>query len=444
MVSAAITGMTSPPITLGTGGNSNLKINAGFTFDKIISRSFSNGVDNSMKETSDKDVKAKEVALKEDDTIKDSKVTENKAVKEDSSDKTDNKEAVTEAVDELKSTVKEKLSITDEQLSEAMNLLGMTAMDLLDPKKLTELVASFLGDGDTLSFITDADMMITLNDILEVLDNVTNNLAQTLEINPDELASTIAELDIPQEEVTLDLAKDEQPDLIEKAEVSDSDTELLNDFDGDLENAVASKLVVKTFADSSNAKEGFMKESGQNTTFEQVVNNFSEGIKEAFAEVITDNVNMVSEADIVRQVVEQIKLNSNTTLQSIEVVLNPANLGNVHVTVSAKEGVITAQLTAQNEQVKAALENQVVALKEHFNNQGIKVDAIEVTVQSHSFESNENLKGNDSNQADEKKKASRKLDISSIEDFEEDELTDSEIRARDAVLNGNSSVEYSA
>ena len=90
------------------------------------------------------------------------------------------------------------------------------------------------------------------------------------------------------------------------------------------------------------------------------------------------------------------------------------------------------------------MENQVVALKEHFNNQGIKVDAIEVTVQSHSFESNENLKGNDSNQADEKKKASRKLDISSIEDFEEDELTDSEIRARDAVLNGNSSVEYSA
>ena len=60
--------------------------------------------------------------------------------------------------------------------------------------------------------------------------------------------------------------------------------------------------------------------------------------------------------------------------------LNPENLGKVHVAVTAKQGIVTAQLTAQNEQVKAALENQMTALKEQFNNQGVKVEAVEITV----------------------------------------------------------------
>ena len=42
-------------------------------------------------------------------------------------------------------------------------------------------------------------------------------------------------------------------------------------------------------------------------------------------------------------------------------------------------------------EVKAALENQLTALKEQFNNQGIKVEAVEITVQSHGFESEQNL-----------------------------------------------------
>ena len=68
--------------------------------------------------------------------------------------------------------------------------------------------------------------------------------------------------------------------------------------------------------------------------------------------------------------------------------LNPENLGSVHVTVTAKEGIITAELTATNEAVKKALENQMQILKENFNNQGIKVEAVSVTIESHSFEGN--------------------------------------------------------
>ena len=51
-------------------------------------------------------------------------------------------------------------------------------------------------------------------------------------------------------------------------------------------------------------------------------------------------------------------------LTSMEIALNPASLGSVNLHVSSKGGVISAQLYAQDEAVRAALESQVAALKE--------------------------------------------------------------------------------
>ena len=61
----------------------------------------------------------------------------------------------------------------------------------------------------------------------------------------------------------------------------------------------------------------------------------------------------------------------------------------------------------------------MTALKEHFNNQGVKVESVEITVQSHGFESQQNLEGNNSEQAGQEKKTHRKLDLSSLEELEE-------------------------
>ena len=72
----------------------------------------------------------------------------------------------------------------------------------------------------------------------------------------------------------------------------------------------------------------------------------------------------------------------------MEMQLNPENLGKIYLNISEKEGVIRAQLAAQNEVVKEALETQMVELRQNLNQQGIKVDAIEVTVATHEFEQN--------------------------------------------------------
>ena len=72
----------------------------------------------------------------------------------------------------------------------------------------------------------------------------------------------------------------------------------------------------------------------------------------------------------------------------MEMQLNPENLGKIYLNVSEKEGVVRAQIAAQNAAVKEALETQVMELRQSLNQQGIKVDAIEVTVATHEFEQN--------------------------------------------------------
>lgn len=72
----------------------------------------------------------------------------------------------------------------------------------------------------------------------------------------------------------------------------------------------------------------------------------------------------------------------------MEMQLNPENLGKIYLHISEREGAIRAQITAQNEVVKEALETHLVELRQSLNQQGMKVDAIEVTVGTHEFEQN--------------------------------------------------------
>lgn len=79
---------------------------------------------------------------------------------------------------------------------------------------------------------------------------------------------------------------------------------------------------------------------------------------------------------------------------TVEMQLNPESLGRLVLTVTEKHGNVTAQIAATNEQVKEALQTQVAELRSTLQAQGIKVEAVEVTVRSHEFE--QNLDGNTS------------------------------------------------
>ena len=437
MVSSAVTGMVQPVTKVaGSVGSQSGQDNSGnVDFARIMNSSVRNDVTgNSSKQTNtysaapsdslvsmgaNKSNKNADIVTT-NSTVKNVK-TDN-AVKENSNKMTQD---VQNAVSDIKEKIKKTMNVSDEDIESAMEQLGIIAEDLLDMQKLTDLVVALSGNTDSLEFLTDADSVSMLNDNLEDVYNMDiDSIKEMLVSAKDDVKQSVK-----QSVVKEDAQPEERPEAASQYELS---------------NVIAQKTKVQADNDNNadDKQQTHMsdKASVQNENF---TGNMAQNIQNAFSEII-DEVSNVNEADIVRQVVEQIKVTTGQQLSSIEIMLNPENLGKVHIAVTARQGVITAQLTAQNEQVKAALENQMTALKEHFNNQGVKVESVEITVQSHGFESQQNLEGNNSEQAGQEKKTHRKLDLSSLEELEESDMTDEEIRAKDAIVNGDSSVEYSA
>ena len=133
-------------------------------------------------------------------------------------------------------------------------------------------------------------------------------------------------------------------------------------------------------------------------------------------------------------------------MSNLEMQLHPASLGSLQVQVASKGGVVTAQFFTQNETVKAALESQMIQLKESFAEQGVKVEAIEVTVQTHEFERNLNQgQGQRSGEEPARKSRPRRIDLSGGMSPEELEILDEQERlAADMMAANGNSVDYTA
>lgn len=447
MVSSAVTGMVQPvtKVAGSVGSQSGQDNSRNVDFARIMNSSVRNDVTgNSSKQTNTYSAAPSDSLVsmgannsnKNADIVTTNSTVKNvktdNAVKENSNKMTQD---VQNAVSDIKEKIKETMNVSDEDIESAMEQLGIIAEDLLDMQKLTDLVVALSGNTDSLEFLTDADSVSMLNDILEYAKSVTDNLEDVYNMDIDSIKEMLvsAKDDVKQSVKQSVVKEDAQPE--ERPEATSQ---------YELSNVIAQKTKVQADNDNNaDDKQQTHMSDKASVENENFTGNMAQNIQNAFSEII-DEVSNVNEADIVRQVVEQIKVTTGQQLSSIEIMLNPENLGKVHIAVTARQGVITAQLTAQNEQVKAALENQMTALKEHFNNQGVKVESVEITVQSHGFESQQNLEGNNSEQAGQEKKTHRKLDLSSLEELEESDMTDEEIRAKDAIVNGDSSVEYSA
>ena len=82
-------------------------------------------------------------------------------------------------------------------------------------------------------------------------------------------------------------------------------------------------------------------------------------------------------------------------------------LGKINLTVVAKDGQITASITAQNDVVKAVIESQLIQLKETLASQGLKVTDVEVTVANQGF--NRSFDDNNGNAKEQKSNAHKKF-----------------------------------
>lgn len=363
------------------------------------------------------------IASTGDDTVKavsDTKVTSNKTRDElttsyaESKDSTISKEDVEGLASDIKDAVKDALEITDEELEQAMAELGITVADLLVPQNIVNLVAE-VKDISALDILTDETLGKLISDLTSDISQMVNAFMADNNIDFEQIVDNLKEIDVKESAETDEAVVDETESNVHKVMSTESENGEVIEVTVEDNRVTSEKTVTKgeVSTEGTDNKAPVNDETANNGTNEdlgkgsekdnlsfadKVIQNITEAVSRT-----TENFSQVAEvykvdgADIIRQMMDVVKVNLSNDMQSIEIQLTPEHLGKINLSVVANNGVMTASITTQNETVKAVIESQLVQLKEQLNNQGIKVQDVEVTVASHGFDANMNENGSNNN-----------------------------------------------
>ena len=387
-------------------------------------------------------------------------------------------EKMAEFSESVTAVLKEELSVTEEEIVNAMETLNLSFVDLLNPQNLVALVGELTGCENPMQLL----MTDSFKNVLTTVEEVTANLLEELGISKEEFLNICGAMVNQQTGVTTEKTADENPVNEPDANLADETmtTESAGEKTGTVETVVEQQTDTKTVTEKADAvteqqkataekpveaqteepeqTEGTEKEQvvlTENTTEEQQEdsgmasqNKDAEdmlkesktthtektvtsgetnvfGAKMESVAAPNQNVTVVTQpytdiTSMVEQISKYTRILISEGGNSLEMQLNPENLGKIYIHVSEKAGAITAQISASNESVKEALQAQIVTLKENLSQQGVKVEAVEVTVESHEFEQNleENAR-RDQNNAEQKEQnasgARRSINLNDLE-----------------------------
>ncbi|MCR5526746.1 MAG: flagellar hook-length control protein FliK [Lachnospiraceae bacterium] len=100
------------------------------------------------------------------------------------------KDPVTEAVEKIAQEIKDELGITDEQLEEAMETLGIAMIDLLKPESITAIVSEITGT-DAADILTSEELTTSVMNILSTQREAVGDLMQEIDVTPEEFKELV-------------------------------------------------------------------------------------------------------------------------------------------------------------------------------------------------------------------------------------------------------------
>lgn len=389
------------------------------------------------------------------------------------SDETVNKEDEAMAkANELVEAVAKELGVSPEEVEKAMEALGITALDLFKPSVMTELVLTLSGS-DMTALLTNEGLYESLQGLLAFSKNGLESLQQELGLSAEELNLLLESM--KQETPELAAPETDAPDMqenLQKPPAADGGKDVVNnpqeaitaplqnDKAGAAENGETKtteavhmetdrpgqhdETAPKT--DSGEKKDSPFQRDNVFTNIAPQTVSGDTAIPAAanFNETIAGQ--RISPNDIMNQIMDSMRVSIRSDITQMQIQLHPASLGTININISSKDGVISAQFLAQNEAVKQVIESQIVQLKNNFEEQGLKVEAIEVTVESHKFE--RNLSGQNEQQQNntpgKKKNSHRRINLDAISAEETEALDESEQIAVELMNMNGSSVDFTA
>lgn len=398
-------------------------------------------------------------------------------------------EEISEITNQIVDKIKSEFEVTDEEIEEAMEVLGLTIADLTKPTELRNLLMELTGTTDSIELLTNVELYDSVKEVTDFASNLFTEVAKDFSLSTEQLTEMIntesfeealnevdvsvtsneAETEADAEvvsEVTVDKATDaalafENSDKANANETKPVESNNSNESEEvpiDTEKKAPDKIEKpESFTQSSLMNDEAMNERSENRksfnfdssknqefTFNQTqaVTNQTVNTVGDIVETVTSYTTGADTDNIMRQVTDYVKVHISEDVTKMEIELHPASLGTVNMQINSQNGQITAHLTVQNELVKSVLETQMIKLQETFDEQGTKVSAIEVTVAEYSLNSqSDNNYSEERNGRDygSKKKGINLNEIGSLDELDEEE----QLEAKVMEMNG-SSVNYTA
>ncbi len=390
--------------------------------------------------------------------------TGKKAVKTEAG-REDVENAVNEAGKELVKETAEKLGVSEEEVLAAMEALGFSMESLFHAENLTQLVLTVTGS-DSLSLLTDEGLYGSLQDLLATMQDMQNRIQETFSMSPEEMGQLLEEMSAKSEmpenltggqmETNADIlnqdVREENAKVTVTVEEGTQSVKLVTDEHGNVK-----QVETVTAKDNGsrqeqtageNHQEGQMEKGAEGMQTGTVLNDVMSN-KVLNAEMSFEQTAAYMAPDteqIMNQILDYMKIQLKPGMSQLEMQLHPESLGTLHIQLTSKGGEVTAQFQVQNETVKAALESQMMELKDTLREQGVKVEAVEVMVESHAFEQNlwqgQGREEEASYQGN--RKSPRRIDLNALEEGFEEEASEEEILAAKMMEANGNTVDYTA
>lgn len=397
------------------------------------------------------------------------------------------KDDIIDVQNKIVEIISEEFDISEDEIINTLENLGLSLIQLLDPQNLASAVIDIKNADSSAELLVDSGFQNLINNI----NLLSNELFESMGSGnqPEALEQLVSMMNMTEEPIEFDAIEN----INNLNEVIDDNSEKIlvktNDISADNvetsnavnENQLIDKTIVKSDAGDNllNSNNQDLSQNDKNTyqnemdseikTDEQSVftrKNLTSDEADSFQEITfnnkTNTIQFVSEnnpanqtqsyvsidtKEIIAQIANNVRINQSIDTANIQMQLNPENLGRIYLNISSKEGAVSATITATNEAVKEALEAQIINLKENLSQNGIKVDAVEVTVASHEFERNlEQNSSKDEQNAmyhENNNKRRKNIDISSLDDLSGIMSEEENLLAQIMKENGNS-VDYMA
>lgn len=251
----------------------------------------------------------------------------------------------------LSAKLKKLLNVDDETLENLLQTTGVLIQDLLDPTAMQDFILQ-VNDATSVDLLIDESLNNLVQQALQLLNDVLTESTGTgnTEVYPDEMVFQGDTASAQTEEQPA--AGTEKMQMVETeaepaAHITPENKTVQTDAKGsgiETDNAEVQITVQTENAGDTDASADWMKQNA-----EDVISNLNQAMTQAATgPALTETYDtVVSQTDIVRQVVDEIKLNLSKDVTSMTLQLNPEQLGKVQIHVTTKNGVMQAQIIAE-------------------------------------------------------------------------------------------------